>query len=283
MADDTSIEFLPEDLASGDRKSQELDLSDLEVTRIQSSQHPLFASAYERLWGEFGAQHEMELREVIAQRLCWHPGAKIDDCWMRYEMFLVMQQGEFVGVRDHTAIVKQRGGAAHAVLHLSHILLDPAWRRTGLAGWLRAWPIQTARACLTAAGFPVTSPITLVLEMEHPDAKFEKAMSRIKAYEKAGFKKVEPSQVKYFQPDFRPLREIDHSGGPQPLPFSLVLRRLGREEEQAISGAEFREIVECLYRMYSTGCREKDMAPLWKSLKEYPGDEAKVALIPPSK
>src|SRR5439155_13604756 len=117
--------------------------------------------------------------------------------------------------------------------------------------------------CLVAAGFPAASPITMVVEMEHPDASFEKAMIRIKAYERAGFKKVDPTMVKYFQPDFRRPAEIDGSGGPRPLPFALLVRRLGREEEQKIEGEELCGIVECLYRMYGSGCREKDMTSLW--------------------
>ncbi len=282
MADDKSIQFLATDLASGDGKALALNSRQFEVARIQSSQHPLFLSAYERLWAEFGLQNEMERREVIAQRLAWYPAAAIGDCWMRYEMFLVQKQGQFVAVRDHAAVVTRHHGSPQVVLHLSHILVDTAWRRTGISGWLRAWPIQTARACLTAAGFPAASPITLVLEMEHPDPQFEKAMIRIKAYEKAGFKKIDRRQVAYFQPDFRPPEIIDATGGPQPLPFALLVRRLGREEEQFIEGAELRMIVSALYRMYGTGCRAEHMTTLWEGLKNYPGPEAKITLVPPS-
>ena len=279
---DTSVELLHADLAGGDGKSFALDCGQFDIARIQSSNHTLFQAAYDRLWAEFGPQNEMESRDVIARRLVWHPASRLGGCWLRYEMLFVMHRGRFAAVRDHTAIVMPRAGHAQAVLHLSHILVDPEWRRTGLAGWLRAWPIQTARACLATAGFSMDSPITLVLEMEHPDVRFEKAMVRIKAYEKAGFKKVDPSVVKYFQPDFRSTIEIDASGGSRPLPFCLLLRRLGREQEQVVRGAEVREIVECLYRMYGTGCREQDMEPLWESWKEYPDAEARVALVPPS-
>src|SRR5437588_11061821 len=131
MADETSIEFVPADLASGDGKSLGLDRSGLEIARIQSSQHPLLGAAYEKLWAEFGAQHEMELREVIENRLAWYPAARMrcraaegrkepdlvhasrlpgEECWMRYEIFLVKHQGQFAAVRDHTAIVTQRYG-----------------------------------------------------------------------------------------------------------------------------------------------------------------------------
>src|SRR5437762_6304697 len=151
--------------------------------------------AYERLWNEFGPQHEMEAREIVARRLAWHPAAAIGNCWLRYELILVRRQGEFVAVRDHTAVTTRGRGAPHAVVHLSHVLVEESWRRTGLAGWLRAWPIQTARNCLAAAGLRKDSPITLVGEMEHPDHQFPNCLIRLEAYEKAGFKKLDPTTV----------------------------------------------------------------------------------------
>src|SRR5437763_1522874 len=266
----TAVEFIPADLAPGDGKALELDCRDLDVVRIHSIDEPLFIMAYERLWNEFGPQHEMEAREILTRRLGWHPAAAFGNCWLRYELILVRRQGQFVAVRDHTAVTTRGRGAPHAVVHLSHVLVEAAWRRTGLAGWLRAWPIQTSRACLAAAGFPAATPVTLVAEMEHPDPRFPNRLVRLAAYEKAGFKKVDPAAVKYFQPDFRPPNQIDASGGPRPLPFSLVLRRVGREEEQIISGAEVREIVECLYQMYGTGFREQHMAAVCCSGKPVP-------------
>ncbi len=278
---DPSVECFPEDLAAGDARALELDCRDFKIARIRSSDDPLFDMAYERLWAEFGAQKEMEPREIIARRLAWHPARAMGDFWLRCEMLLIRRRGEFVAVRDHTAVVAG-GPRPHAVVHLSHVLVDPAWRRTGLAGWLRAWPLQTARACLATAGFPTDSRITLVAEMEHPDPQHPSRMIRLKAYEKAGFKKMDPGAVRYFQPDFRPREQIDASGGPRPLSFGLIVRRVGLEQEAAIRGAEIREVVERLYQMYGTGFREQDMAVVQRSLRTYPGDEIEVPLVPPT-
>ena len=284
MADaDSAVKFIATDLAPGDARSLELDCRDLEVAHITSSCDQRFASAYERLWNEFGALQEMESREVIEQRLAWHPAARRGDCWLRYDLLLVRRQGQLIAVRDHTAIVTDKRGPPQAVVHLSHVLVDVEWRRTGLAGWLRAWPVQTARACLVAAGFPPASPITLVAEMEHSDPQMPNRLTRLAAYEKAGFKKVDPTSVSYFQPDFRPPGEIDASGGPRPLPFGLILRRVGREQELVILGAELREIVECLYRMYGAGFREQDMAVVWRGLRDYPGDDVEISLVAPTR
>jgi GNAT superfamily N-acetyltransferase len=285
MADgEQSIEFIPGDLAGGDNKSLEMDRRGFQITRIISGDEPSFEPAYERLWAEFGPQHEMESREVILRRLAWHPATVVEGCHLRYEMIVVHHEGRFVAVRDQTAVATNLTGTGrpYAVVHLSHVLVEPEWRRTGLAGWLRAWPLQTARACLAAAGFSPTSPITLVAEMEHPNPRFPNRLVRLKAYEKAGFRKVDPAAVNYVQPDFRTPQEIDVSGGPQPLPFSLVVRRVGREEEQLIQGAEVREVVECLYRIYATTFRPQDMASAWQTLHDYPVADAQIALVPPS-
>jgi len=282
MADsENALEFLAADLAPGERKALELDCSELELRRICSETDSLFDVAYDHLWNEFGSKNEMESRPVIAHRLGWHPATQLDGYWLRYEIIMVRHRTRFVAVRDHTAIVSDRR-PSRAIVHLSHVLIEPGWRRTGLAGWLRAWPLQTARACLAAAGHAVNSPITLVAEMEHPEPQFPNRLIRLRAYEKAGFKKIDPEQVRYFQPDFRPPEQIDGTGGPQPLPFCLVVRRVGRETEGSMSGAEVRELVDCLYRMYAVGFRAADMAVVWQSLSEYPADEAAVALLPPA-
>ena len=276
-----AVELLPGDLARGDAKAREVDFRGLTISRICSSTDPLFDVGYERLWAEFGGQHELETREVLQQRLAWYPATAIGDFWLRYEMLLVRREHEFVAVRDHTAIVARRP-RGQAVVHLSHVLIHPDWRRKGLAGWLRAWPIQTARETLVAAAVSLPTPTTLVAEMEHPDPRFPARLPRLQSYERAGFKKVDPAVVRYFQPDFRPPEEIDDSGGPRPLPFGLVLRRLGREEQSVIPGGDVREIVECLYQMYATGFRESDMAVVRRTLADYPGPEESVRVVAPT-
>jgi GNAT superfamily N-acetyltransferase len=282
MADTrTAIQFLPEDLAPGDTNAARLDCRELDLVRVTASDAPLFAMAYDRLIGEFGPR-EMETRDVITRRLGWFPSVQLGGAWLRYELILVRWQGHFVAVRDHTAVVRTGGVSARAVVHLSHVLVEPSWRRTGLAGWLRAWPIQAARAGLEAAEVSGPSAITLVAEMEHPDPQFPNRLIRLQAYEKAGFRKVDPARVPYVQPDFRTPEEIDASGGPRPLPFGLVIRRLGQEQEQTLRGAEVRALVEDLYAMYGATFRETDMAVLRSSLQRYPEAEARIALLPPT-
>lgn len=271
--------MLPSDLAPGDRKSLDHDWSGVDLHRIQSADDPLFDSAFGALWAEFGRLGEVEQANVLAERLRWDGRSIHHGCALRYRLMLVTSQGRFAAVRDHTAIVQP--GRRGACVHLSHNLVAPDWRRTGLAGWLRALPIQTARRCLEAQGRPADEPITLVGEMEHPDPAHPASMVRLTAYEKAGFRKVDPAAVPYLQPDFHSPEEIDFSGV-QPIPMTLIVRRVGREHEETISGSEARALAEALYRMYATGFREKDMAPLFASVESYPATDARVRLLRPT-
>src|SRR5678816_3862016 len=104
-AAEMSLDFIPADLAGGDKKALELNYRDFHIARICSTDYLLFDLAFERLWAEFGSHHTMESREVISRRLGWHPATAIGNYWLRYEMILVQQQNQFAAVRDHTAIV----------------------------------------------------------------------------------------------------------------------------------------------------------------------------------
>lgn len=261
------------DLAPGDGKSAAFDLAACEFTCLRSVRDPLFEEAYGRLWEEFGPKDELELRETLDQRFRLAPE-------MLYEMWIVRKAGEVLAVRDHTAIVTPDGG--HAVVHLSHVLVAPAARRSGLTGWLRALPIATARECLTQRGAPAGAHITLVAEMEYPQPDDPPRMIRLQAYERAGFRKIDPSLVRYFQPDFRAPAEIDASGGPRPLPFQLIIRRVGREHERVISGMETRQLVQSLYSIYGPQFRAADLAHPRLSLESYPADTALIPLLPPT-
>lgn len=272
--------MIPTDLAPGDSKSLERDWSDVELHRIESTEDPLFDVAFGALWSEFGAIGEVEQADVLGLRMLWDPAQVIDGCAMRYRMMLVLSGGKFVAVRDQTAILLE--DEPGAVVHLSHLLVAPEWRRTGIAGWLRALPITTARSVLAARKRPAESPITLVGEMEHPDSAKPATQVRLAAYERAGCKKVDPSRVGYLQPDFRAHHEIDLGGGPKPIPLCLIIRKVGREDEDFVTGAEVRRIARSLYKMYGRGFRTKDMEPLHASLENYPAPDEKIPLIPPT-
>jgi len=273
------------DLAPGEAKAARFDIATLDVRTVRSSRDAAFHEAYDRLWAEFGAAGEMEAKAVIERRLAWDPATPLAGLRLRYELLLARdpaRANEFAAVRDHTAIVPA-AAEPHAIVHLSHVLVAPAWRGGGLAGWMRAWPIATARACLAAAGARADAPVTLVAEMEHPRADQLATMIRLRAYEKAGFMKIDPRAVRYLQPDFRPPDQIDADpAGVRPLPMGLVVRRVGRERDPGLSGREVRQVVASLYAMYGIEFRPQDMRPVYDSLIHYPPDDAVVTLVPPT-
>ena len=256
---------LASDLALGDAKSAALDLSTFEIHRIRALDDPHFEEAYAPLWKEFGWKNEMERRETLALRFACAPA-------MRYEIVLVKKDGVFAAVRDHTVI----DADGETVVHLSHNLIAPDFRRGGLAGWMRALPITTARE------FAPGTPITLVAELEYDDADDEARAIRLRAYEKGGFRKVDPRAVHFHQPDFRTPAEIDAGGGAQPVPFQLCLRRVGGEDAESITGAHLRRIVAALYRIYGPQFRPQDMAHPALDLAAYPADDALIAMLLPT-
>jgi GNAT superfamily N-acetyltransferase len=263
----------PRDLALGDLKSASLNLGRFDLARIRRGDDPLFEEAYGYLCVEFGPKDELETRDVLRQRFQLGPR-------FLYEMALVHHDEEFVAVRDHTAALAR--GGTFAIVHLSHNLVAPPARRTGIAGWMRALPIAAARECLAATGAPVQTPITLLAEMEYAEKSDPKRYIRLQAYEHAGFRKLDPALVRYFQPDFRPASVIDATGGPHPLPFQLLIRRVHREHERVIFGAEARQLVETLYEIYRPQFRPADLAHPALSLDSYPKDDAMIALVPPT-
>jgi GNAT superfamily N-acetyltransferase len=265
-----TIELNPDDLAPGDQRSLAMDLSALRFHRIQSTADPLFRLAYDRLWREFGEKHEIETEDVLDRRF------RSTDRGVRYEMIVATKLDQFAAVRDHTAIVSQYTPDSGAVVHLSHLLVDESMQRSGLAGWMRALPLQTARDALAAVGG--SGPITLVGEMEPADAAHPDRMIRLKAYEKAGFLKI---ATPYLQPDFRPPADIDATG-PQPLPMSLIVRRVGLEDERTMPQHDVRHLIASLYGMYARTFRVADMQACFDLLDALSGDETEVPLLPPT-
>ncbi len=260
----------PDILAPGDGKSAGLSPSAFDWSQIRSAEDPHFEMAYTTLWQEFGAAHEMETRDVVAARLSGTQG-------LRYEILLARANGAFVAVRDHTVIPTD----GELIVHLSHLIIAPSWRRSGIAGWMRAAPILTAREFASETGTS-SQNITLAGEMEYDDGNDPRKALRLLAYERAGYLKVDPKEVNYHQPDFRAPAAIDASGGARPLPFQLIIRRIGRESRRTVTGAEVRCIVQALYSMYRLQFRPQDMAHPALNLERYPVNDAVIALVPPT-
>lgn len=262
------MHLTPDLLGPGDAKSESLDPAQFAWTRIRTVDDPLFPAAYGALWAEFGAAHELETREVLAGRFASGPA-------MLYEMVLAQKDGAFAAVRDHTAIWLD----GEVIVHLSHNLVAPEWRRTGLAGWMRALPLLAAREVAANNG-GTDARITFVAEMEYDDGLDPRRAARLASYGRAGFVKIDPSAVDYHQPDFREPAVIDAAGGPVPLRFQLLIRQIGHDSETAVSGGRVRRLVRALHGMYGTQFRAADMAHPLLSPERLPAEDATVRLVP---
>jgi hypothetical protein len=243
---------------------------------ITATDHVLFDSAYEMLWREFQPHDSMETRQVLHARCQWQHRTR-PRFW--YEMIALTAGDTLAAVRDQSAVVTAGG---EVVVHLSHVLISPTYRGSGLAGWLRAWPILTARRLAAAAGLAGDTPITLVAEMEHPDPADPAAMHRLRSYQRAGFLKADPTRCNYHQPDFRDPDLIDAAGGAKPLPYGLILRCIGKEDCTHLSGRQLRGIIDALYAIYGQSFRPHDMEIARQTLGELPGDDETVNLLPPT-
>jgi GNAT superfamily N-acetyltransferase len=254
-----------EDLAPGDAHDPAREWSDLRVHRVRTPDDPDFDVAYQQLWNEFGPHGGMERRSVITERLGWDPARPRAAAAMAYELLVLRRGDAFAALRDHTAVVRLdatgRPRAGPVVVHLSHAFVEPAQRRTGLAGWLRALPLRAARRCAHAAGCAADAPVVLVAEMEPRDPADPASIARLRSYERAGFQLVDPAAAPYAQPDFRAPAEFA-GDGPRALPFGLVLRRVGREAETEMPAAELAAVVDAIYAVYGEHVSDTVLAPL---------------------
>ena len=273
------FESSADDLAPGDKRALDVDWSAYRVDAVRSPADPLFEQAYAHLWNEFGLHGAMERREVIVDRLAWDPRCPVGEFALRYEMAVVRRGGEIAAVRDHTVILC-KGVPGRAVVHLSHALVEPAFRGGGLAAWLRALPLRTARESAAAAGAPAPSATTLVAEMEHADEHLPDMKLRLRSYGKAGFRMVDPARARYLHPDFRAAADLDRSSV-QPLPFALIVRRVGREHETEMSGAELGDLVGALYGMFGVHVRDDHMAQVRALASSFPAPHESISLVVP--
>ena len=273
------------DLAPGDRGVAGEDWDDLTVRAVAGADDPAFGPAFDRLWAEFGPRGEMEGREVIAARLGWAPGRPVGRAAFLYELLVLRRRDEVVAVRDHTAVVRldDRGRPRHepTVVHLSHALVEPAQRGTGLAAWLRALPVRAARRCAAGAGRAADAPIILVAEMEHPDPADAARTARLRSYERAGFLKIDPAAAPYCQPDFRAPAALVHSA-PNPLPLALVVRRVGAEKERTMPAAEVAAVVGSIYAVYAAHIAAAALDPLRTAAAAWTARQPAFALLPPT-
>jgi len=167
------------------------------------------------------------------------------------------------------------------IVHLSHVLIGASQRRTGLAAWLRALPLDAGRRCARAAGQPPEAPTVLVAEMEHPSPEDGERLRRLRSYERAGFQKIDPAAAPYEQPDFRSPDELGTSAAVS-VPLALIVRRVGRERESHLPADELAAIVDAVYAVYARHVPAAAIEPLRMAAAAWTARHRHVRLLPPT-
>lgn len=240
-----------------------------EFWEIQSPDDPSFRAAYDALWEEFGPSGEMEREEVIRQYLrddSFEPTPS--GTYVRY--FLIVARGpdgRLLGVRDGSILVNPAYAPDLCVVYLSHIYMFPEARGTVLSYWLRVSPIDLAVQYLADLHYrgKIRLPLPdqpqryfgmrldLTAEMEYfsPDDRI--SWQRILFYGRGGFDAINPRHFPYLQPDFRDPAEIRRTEN-RPMPFMILVRRMGREREAMMPIDEASALMRLVYDDFLCHC-----------------------------
>lgn len=213
---------------------------------LQRASGPNFEEAYGSLWGYFGPRGELERRDVIEGWM--ERPIERGPLTIRYRLCLWRERatGALAAVRDCYVGVDRQ--AARAVVLLSHSLVMPPFRRSGIASLVRTAPATLARRDLAADDIPSReAPVLLLAEMELVDPSDAGSLVRLIAYGRAGFGAVPPEILPYCQPDFR---EILEGQLPCPLPLACVVRLSGPKPGQTVPVALLQAMIDDLEQIH---------------------------------
>jgi hypothetical protein len=101
--------------------------------------------------------------------------------------------------------------------------------------------------------------LDLAAEMEYFSPEDPISLQRILFYGRGGFDVIDPRHFPYRQPDFRPPEMIQATGN-TPIPFMLLLRRMGRERQAKLPLDEARAVVRLLYDDFAFFCAPEFLA-----------------------
>ncbi len=95
--------------------------------------------------------------------------------------------------------------------------------------------------------------VDLAAEMEYFSPEDRLSLQRILFYGRGGFDVIDPRHFPYRQPDFRDPAMIAETGN-RPIPFMLLLRRMGRERQARLPLDEASAVMRLLYDDFSCFC-----------------------------
>ena len=247
-----------------------------EVEVIEHPDHPDFKRAFQVLWDAFGATGEMEPESVIREMMLDDPAKPMPSgSYARFFLLVARDRasGAIRGVRDGRVLVNPAYAPDLCVVYLSHIFMLPDARGSVLTYWLRIAPLDLAVTYLHSLhqrgkiqlplpdqpGKYFGMRVDLAAEMEYfsPDDKL--SLQRILFYGRGGFDAIDPRHFPYRQPDFRDPSLIAKTGD-RPVPFMLLLRRVGREREARLPIDEAAAVMKLLYDDFETFCEATNLA-----------------------
>jgi hypothetical protein len=271
----------------------------IEFWSIERPDHPDFKPAYDLLWNAFGPSGEMEREEAIRQFLkddSYEPTAT--GTFIRYFLLVAKdREGNIRGVRDGSVLVNPAYAPDLCVVYLSHIFTLPEARGTVLSYWLRIAPVEIAIQYLKdlhalgkialplpdAPGKNFGMRIDLAAEMEYFSPGDRISWQRILFYGRGGFDAIDPRHFPYLQPDFRE-PDVVKKTGDLPVPFMILLRRMGREKRALLPIGEARAVMRLLYDDFACHCAPDTLASslqlVLDRLEERAKTKAYVRLLP---
>jgi len=225
----------------------------------------MFEFTYQHLHHDSDVSDLCGSREDLARNLGLAGLHFHDNCAIRYRLMLVLNGYQFAAARHHTAVLLR--GRHGVVVRMCGEAIAPNVSNTSMKAWLRAMPVQTARSLLAIHGHDIDEPVTLVREI--PTG--EKYQSIIDGYTRAGFLILDPVAAPYS-------KKLPGLGG-ESLPCTLLIRRVGRETETSIRGAEARALRESLSCIDARTVELEEKCPCRRDDNDWPGESDTVALL----
>ena len=188
--------------------------------------------------------------------------------YIRYFLIIAKdKEGVVRGARDGSVMINPAYAPDLCVVYLSHIFTLPEARGTVLSYWLRIAPMEMAMQYLAdlAALGKITLPVPdapgryygmrvdLAAEMEYFSPEDRISWQRVLFYGRGGFDAINPRHFPYRQPDFRD-PEVIRATGNHPVPFMVLLRRMGRERQATLPLDEARAVMHLLYDDFACHC-----------------------------
>jgi hypothetical protein len=247
-----------------------------EVESIEHPSHPDYKTAFQILWDGFGSAGEMEPEPVIREMMLEDPLVPLPSgSYARFFLLVARDRatGTIRGVRDGRVLVNPAYAPDLCVVYLSHIFMLPEARGSVLTYWLRIAPLDLAVTYLhllhqhgkivlpapDAPGRYFGMRVDLAAEMEYFSPEDKLSLQRVLFYGRGGFDAIDPRHFPYRQPDFRDPAVIAKTGD-RPVPFMLLLRRVGREREARLPIDEARAVMQLLYDDFATYCEPTHLA-----------------------